>query len=147
MRMRVAVVHALRRFGRREQHAHARGSSACACSGGPWFVVPHGVTVPHGLDVDSVSSVSSCTTSTSSSIVGSSSGSTSTDCAIMRGLELGALRLTFGERALRGLGPFTVHVENAWCVMSSAPVSRRDAARAAEVIGMRVRDDHGVHVA
>src|SRR5436853_209091 len=47
--------------------------------GGPVFVVPHGVRAPQGLAVDSVSSVSSGTTS-GSLIVGSSSGGTSTVC-------------------------------------------------------------------
>ena len=39
------------------------------------------------------------------------------------------------------------HVVNAWCVISSASASLLDPAGAAEVVGMRVRDDDGVDVA
>ena len=92
-------------------------------SGGPWLRVPHGVIAPHGLDVASVSSVSSCTTSASSSIVGSSSGSTSSDCA-SAAASISARLASPSVSARCGLGPFTVHVEKAWCVISSAPVSR-----------------------
>ena len=113
-------------------------------NGGPGLVVPHGVVVPHGLDVGSRSSVSSCTTS-ASSIVGSSSGLTSTDCATAAA-SISSRRASpsdsarCGARALHG--PRRERVVRDDLRVRFA----REAARATEVVGVRVRDDHGVDV-
>ena len=60
-------------------------------------------------------------------------------------LDLGALRLAFGERAVRARA---LHRERGERVVRDQLRARllRDAARAAEVVGVRVRDDDGVHV-
>ena len=113
--------------------------------GGPSLRVPHGVIAPHGLDVASVSTVSSCTTSASSAIVGSSSGSTSSDCASIGRLDLGALRLALGQRAVRARALHRPRRERVVRDQLGAGLAC-DAARAAEVVGMRVGDHHGVDV-
>ena len=85
-------------------------------SGGPGFVVPHGVIAPHGLDV-------------ASRLVGVVVHDVGiVDRRQLVGFDVDRLRDRgrFASRAARaspsesarcGLGPFTVHVENAWCVI------------------------------
>ena len=104
---------------------HRPDHHAALAAAGPDCVVPHGVIAPHGLDVASVSSVSSRTTS-GSLIVGSSSGATSTRLRVARPLRSRARRASPSVSARCGLGPFTVHVENAWCVIE---LRRRPRAR------------------
>ena len=110
--------------------------------------MPHGVGEPHGFDVVSVSRVSSGMTPRARRrrSVGISSGGTSSDCAAIAA-SCSSRRASPSLSAACALGPFTVHVENAWWVTIGAPALLREPARATEVVGVRVRDDHGVHVA
>ena len=153
----LAVPDAPGRVGRREQHAAAPGSSPGACNGGIGCLLPpHGVSPPHGTDWRWRSRVGS---SRSGSPVSSQSSARSRRRSGSRRRArrrsrrprrrpARAARPRLGEQAcaasrLRS----SDHVVNARCVTSSAPASLRDAAGAAEVVGVRVRDDDGVDVA
>ena len=84
-------------------------------------------------------------TTSGSLIVGSSSGVTSTDCAYAAASISSAARLAFGERALRARALHRPRRERVVRDELGARLAG-DAARAAEVVGVRVRDDDGVDV-
>ena len=118
----VAVVHALGRLGRREQHPHGADHHPAPERRALIRRAPRRDRAPRarrrlgllGVVVHDIGS---------SLIVGSSSGSTSSACA-SAAASISARFASPSVSARCGLGPFTVHVENAWCVISSAPVSR-----------------------
>ena len=122
---------------------------SCACSGGPWLRrAPRRDRAPRArrrLGLRRCRRARRRVVVDRRQLVGSSSGSTSSDCASAAASTSARLRLALGERAVRARALHRPRRERVVRDQLGAGLAR-DAARAAEVVGVRVRDDDGVDV-
>ena len=118
-----AVVHAVGRLGRREQHPHRVDHHLALAAAGPGWSCPTASSRPTG----STSPRSRRCRRARRRRRRRSSGSRRARrrrTARPRRLRARAAALRLRSAPGAALGPFTVHVENAWCVMSFASASR-----------------------